>query len=495
MLIKIDKETLKLIDKYKKSKAEESDKLIAIRSSFLLLKKEIEPLEYEVGFFKKLEIKRDLKQLMKSFKARNNNIMSKITIINHYFNKLTIKYKARENYDSKKNIEKVDFNENDYVEEASSDLKDKIEKVYKKSKENRELNGVACIEPVQFISVDEINEAKERRKRIEKAINNKQLTKKEEEERRKRIEKAIINKQIAKKREEQRIEDAKTQEKIGGIVKKILEKKENDKEKSNIANQNENDTYPEKTLKPKRKKLAWYTSIPIIGTLIVSTFSGAVSSIGGYDLEAKSGEENDKENDNYLASLNSDDDSNTENKNVVSETTKIYESDEIKTNAKKEDVIIDEDDIEDKIEEKVEENIEQEEQVIVNIGDKIKVSNGLRYTANCLGHGNSNEIGAVSWRPATDYFIDKVAFCYDGKVLGIMNSEENDIENELKKYATQYKIDIEKINTSVLLSLVPGYHDTGWAQISIENLKQNKSNKEQNLNVENKNVENLDLDR
>ena len=95
----------------------------------------------------------------------------------------------------------------------------------------------------------------------------------------------------------------------------------------------------------------------------------------------------------------------------------------------------------------------------------------------------------------TDYFIDKVAFCYDGKVLGIMNSEENDIENELKKYATQYKIDIEKINTSVLLSLVPGYHDTGWAQISIENLKQNKSNKEQNLNVENKNVENLDLDR
>ena len=113
------------------------------------------------------------------------------------------------------------------------------------------------------------------------------------------------------------------------------------------------------------------------------------------------------------------------------------------------------------------------ENIIVNIGDKIMVQDGLKYTANCLGGGNSNNIGAVSWRPATEYNVEKVAFVYKGRALKIMNRGDLDVEQTLKDIASQNGINSEDITTSVLLSLVPGTADTGWANISIENMKQN----------------------
>lgn len=117
----------------------------------------------------------------------------------------------------------------------------------------------------------------------------------------------------------------------------------------------------------------------------------------------------------------------------------------------------------------------KEQKIIVNIGDKISVKDGLKYTADCLGGGNSNRIGAVSWRPATDYNIERVAFVYQGRVLKIMNHGDIDIEQTLKDVAYQNGINIEDINPSVLLSLAPGTADTGWANISIEDMKKNIS--------------------
>ena len=145
--------------------------------------------------------------------------------------------------------------------------------------------------------------------------------------------------------------------------------------------------------------------------------------------------------------------------------------------------------------ENLDESIKQQEPIVVNIGDKINVANGLKYTANCLGGGDSNVIGAVSWRPATEYSIDRVAFCYEGTVLGIMDPGDEDIEKTLNNYATQYKIDVNEIDTSVLLSLVPGYHDTGWAQISIQDMQQSKADPIQSRSSQNKKNESMELDR
>lgn len=131
---------------------------------------------------------------------------------------------------------------------------------------------------------------------------------------------------------------------------------------------------------------------------------------------------------------------------------------------------------------------EQNDKVVVNIGDKITVEDGVKYTADCLGGGNSNKIGNVSWRPATDYTIDRVAFVYDGKILGLMNAGDQNIEQRLSEIAKQNGIDQNEITTSVLLSLVPGIHDTGWTPMDISKIKASviRANPEKAADAQNK---------
>lgn len=119
------------------------------------------------------------------------------------------------------------------------------------------------------------------------------------------------------------------------------------------------------------------------------------------------------------------------------------------------------------------ENTENKKSVIVNIGDKIKVEEGLEYTETCYGEGNSNYIGAVSWRPATEYSIEKVAFAYQGKVLSLTDENTKSINDDLNKIAEKYNINADEIETKVLLSLVPESYDTGWASINIDNMQKN----------------------
>ena len=121
--------------------------------------------------------------------------------------------------------------------------------------------------------------------------------------------------------------------------------------------------------------------------------------------------------------------------------------------------------------------------VVINIGDKISVEEGLKYTADCLGGGTSNTIGSVSWRPATDYSIDNVAYFYNGQFLGLSGRNTASINDELNQYADKCGVTANEISTVALISLVPGAGDTGWAQINLNELQQSKVGS--NVNVTN----------
>lgn len=525
MLIKLDKETLKLIDTYKKNQAKDKDdtsnKLAEIRGSYFILRKKLESLEKETNFINKLKIKRDLKDLLKSFRGKKSLIMQRMIIINANFHKLILKYNAREESPQahdKRYDERVESKESFEKEEASTELKDKIARVHEKVKRDREINGIECKAPVQTFTLAEIREQQEREKRIAEAIEKRRLAKqqeaKEAEERQKRIEKAIVRTQLAKKRRlEMQEEDARVSKEITAKIAKIMEAKEKQQEVSEKSSEQadipkEKKKRVLKYSKEKRRKMAWYTAIPVVGALAISTISGAMSTLMSNKVGMKNTEKSNSQNHEYLASVNPSE-NNEETKitgNSSASTTTFFDthSIDVPITTEKQDeakaVIPDEEktaDVkeEDIKEEKPEESVKPQEPIVVNIGDKINVADGLKYTATCLGGGKSNKIGAVSWRPATEYSIDRVAFCYEGKVLGIMNSGDGDIEKTLNNYATQYKIDVNEIDTSVLLSLVPGYHDTGWAHISIQDMQQNKAvSSVQKLSVED-NTETLGVSR
>ena len=518
MLIKLDKETLKLIDTYKKNQAKDkndtSNKVAEIRGSYFTLRKKLESLEKETSFFNKLKIKRDLKDLLKSFRGRKSLIMQRMIIINANFHKLILKYNAVEESTQahdKRYDERVESKESFENEEASAELKDKIARVHEKVKRDREINGIECKDPVQIFTLAEIREYQERQKRIAKAIEKRRLAKqqeaKEAEKRQKRIEQAIVRTQLAKKRRlEMQEEDARVSKEITAKIAKVMEEKEKQQVDSEKSSEQEEMPIEKKKRvlkysKEKKRKLAWYTAIPAIGALAISTISGAMSTLTSNKISMKNTEKANNRNHEYLASVDPSEinEATKITGNSSASTTTFFDTHSIDvpiTTEKQDDataVMPDEEktaDVKEENikEEKPEESVKPQEPIVVNIGDKINVADGLKYTATCLGGGKSNEIGAVSWRPATEYSIDRVAFCYEGKVLGIMNSGDGDIEKTLNNYATQYKIDINEIDTSVLLSLVPGYHDTGWAQISIQDMQQSKVvNTVQNLSSEENN--------
>jgi len=73
-----------------------------------------------------------------------------------------------------------------------------------------------------------------------------------------------------------------------------------------------------------------------------------------------------------------------------------------------------------------------------------------------------------------------------------MNAGEQDIEKTMNEIAEKNSISTDDISTSVLLSLVPGTGDTGWANISFYDMQQNLSksvNNQQNNSIDNIDIE------
>ena len=234
-----------------------------------------------------------------------------------------------------------------------------------------------------------------------------------------------------------------------------------------------------KVLEDKRK-LPWYAAIPFVGALALAGIAGLTG------LNSSSNENRDSlPGNSYTDTLAPGTTTDLENETATTETTTITTTREAATTTTniEDKVIFDSKNNSNSKESMVSENNEndeKEEKVVVNVGDKIYVQDGLKYTADCLGGGNSNRIGAVSWRPATEYNVERVAFVHDGKVLKIMNRGDMDIEQALNDIADENGISAEDINTSVLLSLVPGSCDTGWANISLNEMQQSLSKQTEN---------------
>ncbi len=478
-------------------------KIQKVKASFVILSKEAKNIEENSGFIKKYKFKSDLKKidaLLKdvkhySFKNKNNIKISKnktekmFLLVESNINKLMIKYDI-------KNVE------SEYLDK----LKKHLEKTHEDVKNKRSKKGIVCDNPVQVFSVTEVNK-----------LANEQLIAKEDAKRAERIKEIHQNVktrkaiQLAQIQEEQEIKEKiarniqKSKEKKARREKLDQEKKEEhtfiDKKLENLIESNNRqdaqEAAQEDTQKnPKKqgffqrikslfvrkkdkettncnkdkRRLPWYATFPVIGALAVTAMYGVStiekqnsnnshdSSTGnGYSDGTDSSTPHESSTIKYTTAL---DKSYNQLQSSTTQTTtiddnKTTETTSTQTQDKNKDL--------------------QKEPIVIDIGDKVTVEDGLVYTANCLGGGDKNKIGNVSWRPATDYYVDGVAFCYKNQVLGIMRENGSDVKQTLLNYASKYEIDEKDINTSVLLSLTPGAGDTGWASISIEDLEHNKS--------------------
>ena len=243
-----------------------------------------------------------------------------------------------------------------------------------------------------------------------------------------------------------------------------------------------------------RKKLPWYATIPVIGAIAIGGIAGITAVFNGsnqndnkeftsdnsYSDTVEPGTEL-EDDDIIVTSANTHKyEFETENTTDTTYTTTTEATTTtVVTTTPKEETTTQQNQNDDKVvdnseNEVIDDGIE-DENIIINIGDKVSVKEGLKYTADCLGGGNSNRIGAVSWRPATEYNIDRVAFVYQGRILKIMNKGDQDVSKTLQDIANKNGISAEDITTSVLLSLVPGIGDTGWANICIDELQNNIS--------------------
>ncbi|MBP3708081.1 MAG: hypothetical protein J6J36_05690 [Clostridia bacterium] len=445
-------------------------KIQELKASFVLLSKDARNIEKNSNFIQKHKFKSDLKILkallkdvkqdslhMKSdIKTSQSEVEKMVMLVESNINKLMIKY----------DINKV---EEEYLEE----LKKRIQKTHEEVKSKRLKNGIVCDEPVQILSVTEIKELAEEQLRAERI---KEIHEKVKKQRAMQLEQIQEEQRIKEETQETTPNKSKTQgffEKVKGLFTR--------KKSKEATNCNKD-----------KRKLPWYATIPVIGALAVTAMYGVAAienqeSNNSHDLSAGNGysdgiEPNTTHESSTIKYTTALDKSYNQHQSSTTQTTTI---DENKTTGAtttqtttqttqtttKTTTTQDED----------------KEPIVINIGDKVKVEDGLAYAANCLGNGNKNEIGNVSWRPATDYYVDAVAFCYKDQVLGVMRENESNIKQTLLNYASKYEIDEEDINTSVLLSLTPGAGDTGWASISIEDLEQNKSkqsNKENNRKTE-----------
>ena len=232
-------------------------------------------------------------------------------------------------------------------------------------------------------------------------------------------------------------------------------------------NKIKSDTYP----KNGKKKLPWFTYVPLICTMAISAISGYISDKNNVNKIEK--------NTNIITDDNEI--QNTTKSNIDSENNR-------ETFSKPDGETIQRKDIEEAVD-----NYNKEK---IKINDKINVKDGIKYTADCLGGGNHNLIGAISWRPSAEYYIDRAAFCYEGKILGILDICDSSLDEELTRYAKQYDISEEDIDISVLISLVSGIGDTGWISTDIENLQQNKVKSNINNKIEkNHNLYSIDIER
>lgn len=210
-------------------------------------------------------------------------------------------------------------------------------------------------------------------------------------------------------------------------------------------------------VKKDERRISKLASIPVVGVL-------ALVGMGGINVNSNITEKQENEN-SYSDSVNPTDNNNSNIKteegkedNLYDRIAKFSNQDNIYTEDEKSSIVLE----------------EQEPEVVVNIGDKVLIEEGTKYTANCAGGGTTNTIGSVSWRPECEYSIDNIAYYHGDKFLGLSSRGQESINEEISRFAKECGVSENEISTVALISLVPGAADTGWAKIDLNKLQKNK---------------------
>ena len=124
-----------------------------------------------------------------------------------------------------------------------------------------------------------------------------------------------------------------------------------------------------------------------------------------------------------------------------------------------------------------------------NLGNKVNLEEGVNYTEDSLGGGNSGTVGKIQWRPAGDYIVNGVSVINPSTneiVTYSFGNDENGNKNpnfSLNKYlrenvkkGMEVKFHIDKDGTK----------PTGWIDSSkIVNSIEKEENQNEQINIDN----------
>lgn len=124
----------------------------------------------------------------------------------------------------------------------------------------------------------------------------------------------------------------------------------------------------------------------------------------------------------------------------------------------------------------------------LSLGSRVNLSAGITYTEDSLGNGLTGKIGELSWRPAGDYTIDRVAIYYNGTLLENLSTEGTNVDEAVRKYAKELGVDSSKIVQKAHVCLGEKHNGaTGWLnmeEVSMQDLKNNISKTYEELQQE-----------
>lgn len=113
------------------------------------------------------------------------------------------------------------------------------------------------------------------------------------------------------------------------------------------------------------------------------------------------------------------------------------------------------------------------------LGSKVTMPAGVTYTEDSLENGQSGKIGELSYRPAGDYVLDRVALWYNGELKANLGTEGTDINEAVEKLANELGVDPSEIIQKAHISLGENHvGPTGWIkadEFSMDDVKANIS--------------------
>lgn len=113
------------------------------------------------------------------------------------------------------------------------------------------------------------------------------------------------------------------------------------------------------------------------------------------------------------------------------------------------------------------------------LGSKVTMPAGVTYTEDSLENGQSGKIGELSYRPAGDYVLDRVALWYNGELKANLGTEGTDINEAVEKLANELGVEPSEIIQKAHISLGENHvGPTGWIkadEFSMDDVKANIS--------------------